>query len=266
MLHHLLFVQESFGDCTSEVDAHYFKFNGVLSGTTVVNFCKTCMILEACQSPLMKRFARKLSGTPPSFSNLPHGGFLTLDLTYSIPRLSGALHPQHCVHLPRQLVSLLNFLFSRLLPWWPGGWFKSKAKLSHFLQAKYPHLSLSQIRSPHQPPPSSSSGVAGMTNFIIALDKGFFPPCFIPSTRWGHWFQNLKGSEIKQRQSTQQAPCSACLLRSSFQLLVLKNKMETIKWTCGRSNWSQLVICCNWLWMVMVALVAILGLTIFTRH
>ena len=26
--------------------------------------------------------------------------------------------------------------------------------------------------------------------------------------------------------------------------------METINWTCGRANWSQLVIYGNWLWLV----------------
>ena len=35
-------------------------------------------------------------------------------------------------------------------------------------------------------------------------------------------------------------------------------------WTFGGSNWSQLVTGGNWLWMV--ALVALLRLTIFTRH
>ena len=40
--------------------------------------------------------------------------------------------------------------------------------------------------------------------------------------------------------------------------------METIKWTCGRSSWSQLVTGGHWFWMV--ALVALLRLTIFTRH
>ena len=48
------------------------------------------------------------------------------------------------------------------------------------------------------------------------------------------------------------------------ELALRGSKMETMKWTCGRSNWSQLVNGGNLL--MMPALVALLRLTIFTRH
>ena len=54
---------------------------------------------DFCQSPLVTRFAWKLQGTPPLFKNLPHGGVLTPDLTYSI-------------------LFILAVLFARVDPFW----------------------------------------------------------------------------------------------------------------------------------------------------